>query len=371
MELKPNQQAFLALVRAGLWEQDVQFFPYGKIDFSAIFKLAEEQSVIGLVTAGLEHVKVTNVPKGNVLEFVGVSLKIEQRNTAMNIFLNALINKLREKDIYAILVKGQGLAQCYERPLWRNCGDIDLLLSTDNYIKAKALLVPLASYVEQENMDAQHLGMTIDNWMVELHGSLRSCCLHQMDRVIDDVQKDVFYGGNVRSWTNEGTLVFLPSPDNDIFFVFTHIIKHFFHEGIGLRQICDWCRLLWTAKDNLDIELLESRLKTAGIITEWKAFAALAVDELGMPVKVMPLYNAGKKWRLKAKRIMSIILMTGNFGHNRDLSHYHRQPLLKQKAISFSRHTNDAMSRLMIFPKDTIIVWLRMFFVGIKAVIKL
>lgn len=57
---------------------------------------------------------------------------IEQRNKGMNIFISELIDKLQKEDIYAILVKGQGIAQCYEKPLWRSSGDIDLLLSDSN-----------------------------------------------------------------------------------------------------------------------------------------------------------------------------------------------------------------------------------------------
>lgn len=39
--------AFFALVRAGLWEREVQLLPYGEIDFSAVQSVAEEQSVVG------------------------------------------------------------------------------------------------------------------------------------------------------------------------------------------------------------------------------------------------------------------------------------------------------------------------------------
>ena len=37
-----NQQAFFALLRAGLWEREVGLAPYGEIDFSAVLDLAEE-----------------------------------------------------------------------------------------------------------------------------------------------------------------------------------------------------------------------------------------------------------------------------------------------------------------------------------------
>ena len=39
-----------------------------------------------------------------------------------------------------------------------------------------------------------------------------------IDRWIDKVQEDMFYGGNVRSWLEYSC--FLPSPDYDVIFVF-------------------------------------------------------------------------------------------------------------------------------------------------------
>ncbi len=69
--IKNNQKAFLELVRAGLWEWNVQLLQFGKIDYEYIFRLAEEQSVSGLVTAGLEHVVDTIVQKDIMLRFIG------------------------------------------------------------------------------------------------------------------------------------------------------------------------------------------------------------------------------------------------------------------------------------------------------------
>ena len=52
MKLNNNQQAFLELVRAGLWEKDACLLQYGNIDFQEVYRLAQEQSVVGLVAAG-------------------------------------------------------------------------------------------------------------------------------------------------------------------------------------------------------------------------------------------------------------------------------------------------------------------------------
>ena len=170
-----NQGVFFELVRAGLWEREARLSQYDNIDYSAILRLAEEQSVVGLITAGLGHVVAVKVPQEDLLQSIGSTLQIEQRNKAMNEYVAKLIDKLRKEDIYAILVKGQGIAQCYERPLWRASGDVDLLLSDTNYNRAKKVLTPIAVSVESEYKSLKHLGMTMkDGYVVELHGTMYS-----------------------------------------------------------------------------------------------------------------------------------------------------------------------------------------------------
>ena len=342
-----SQKAFFELVKAGLWEKDIQLSQYNKIDFNEVYRLASEQSVVGLVAAGIEHVHDVKVPRDVALAFVGSALQLEQQNTAMNEFVARLITFLRNKDVYALLVKGQGIAQCYERPLWRASGDVDLLLSDTNYEKAKSVLLPKAIDVEQEYKAFKHQGMTMNcGYVVELHGTLHSRLSKRIDKGIDDAQKDVFYRGSIRSWLNGDTQVFLPGANNDVIFVFTHILHHFYIEGIGLRQICDWCRLLWTHREKLDLQLLESQIKRMGLMSEWKAFGAFAVDYLGMPVEAMPLYSSDRKWSKKAEKIIEFVLESGNFGHNREKTHGKIQSAWS-KAKDFARHAR-------VFPVDSV-----------------
>lgn len=179
--------------------------------------------------------------------------------------------------------------------------------------------------------------------------------------MLDDVQNSVFYGGYVRSWMNGATQVFLPRADEDVVFVFTHILQHFYCGGIGLRQICDWIRLLWKYKESLDLVLLEKRIRKMGIMTEWIVFAALAVEILGMPEDAMPFYSKSKKWIRKADRVLSLVMEVGNFGHNRDTSYLHKDAILIRKAKTFKNLTWDNMRQIAIFPLDTLKVWSNMF----------
>lgn len=365
-----NQLVFFSLLRSGLWEQPTRLSEWRDVDFNAVYDLADGQSVVGLVAAGLEHVQDRKVTKPQALPFLKKVFGLESRNAEMNLFIADLFRKLSEEGIYSLLVKGQGVGQCYERPQWRSAGDVDLLLDEKNYQKAKALLLPLASFVDHEYSDRIHLALTIDSWTVELHGSMRSSRLGRVNSCIEAAQEDTFRNGRVRVWRDGDTDVFLPAVDNDIIFVFTHILQHFFAGGIGLRQICDWCRLLWTYRDEIDRDLLGSRLKEVQLKSEWEVFASLAVNYLGMPAKAIPFYRKSASLDRKADRLMDHILRTGNFGQNRDMSYIQKYPYLIRKFISFYRVTLDAFYRLGVFPIDTVVFYIRYVFSGSKAAMK-
>lgn len=331
-ELDKNQGILLSLIRAGLWEKEVQLLPYGEMDYTAICGMAEKQGVVGLVAAGLEHVTDTKIPQVAALTFAGSTIQMEQRNKAMNLFIAELVEKMQAVDIYTLLVKGQGVAQCYERPLWRPSGDVDFLLSEENYKNAREFLLPLSSGNKHEERYSQHLGMSIGQWYVEIHGTLRTGLAARVDRQVDAVQRDVFYGGNVRSWLNGGTQVFMPAPNEDVFLVFTHFIKHFYKEGMTLRQVCDWCRLLYTYRESLDSGKLESWIRKSGLMGEWQSFASMAIEYLGMPVEAMPFYDS--RFKLKGSRLVEFIL--GGYSGNKVKDTWQIAKIFPWKAVVYA-----------------------------------
>ena len=282
-----NWLALLELVKAGLWgkadaDLNADYNLSEGLDWDEVYQLAQEQSILGLVLAGMEYTDV-KPPQVLLLQWIGEVQLIEQRNKVMNAFIAEIVAILREQNIYALLVKGQGIAQCYEKPLWRSPGDIDFFLSKDNYGKAVALFNNKYSNNKDGGRYSQEYAFYTDQWMIEVHGTLRTCLSSKVDKEVDTVQKSVFYGGNVRSWDNNGTLVFLPAPTEDVFLVFTHFIKHFYKEGMSLRQVCDWCRLLWAYRESLNYGNLELWINKAVLMKEWKAFYNLASRYLGMP----------------------------------------------------------------------------------------
>jgi len=367
-KLTNNSDTFFKLLRAGLWENHVQLSQIYSIDYQNIYQLAEEQSVVGLITAGFEYVDV-RVPKENVLTFVGNSLQMELRNQTMNSFIAKLVERMHSAGIYTLLLKGQGIAQCYERPLWRACGDVDLLLDNHGYTKAKNLLIPLAESVENEDIYCKHIGMVLRSWVVEIHGNQHTELSSRIDNILDNLQKEAFEIPSYRVWRNGNVDVLLLGIDYDVLFVFTHFLKHFYKGGIGLRQICDWCRLIWVYKDVIDCKLLEKRLKKMRLTTEWKTFAAFAVTYLGMPKEAMPLYEKDVRWQRKANRVCTFILKVGNFGNNRNNTYYCHYPYLIRKIISMNRRVEDIINHLLIFPVDSVKFLPNLFYNGLRSAV--
>ena len=364
---KKTEEVYFALLRAGLWEREVSLSSFGDIDFSEVYKLAEEQSVIGLIAAGVEHVSDLKVPQSMALLFVGGALQHEQRNTAMNHFIGEMIDDMRSADIYTLLVKGQGVAQCYERPLWRASGDVDLYLSDTHFEKAKHYFRPLVGSFDPETESALHINMHYGRWVVEIHANQHCSISIRANKVLDEIHRDLFYNGNVRSWKIGNTQVFLPSPNNDALLIFTHFLNHFYKGGLGVRQICDWCRLLWFYRYEINISLLEKMLKKMGLMSIWKAFASFAIDYLGMPAEAMPFYSIDKKWSKKAQKIGAFIMEVGNFGHNRDLSYYGKKSKLLRKSTSFGRRCGDMIRHTRIFPFESFRFFPYMVYSGFKA----
>lgn len=357
-----NKEAFLASVRAGLWERGELVSGEGlAVSGTGVLRLAEEQSVVGLVAAGAEWFTVNGsrfmIPLTEKLTLLGKCQLIEQRNEAMNRFIAELVGQLNKNGIDALLVKGQGVAQCYERPLWRSAGDIDLLLDDENYNKAKAFLLAFAEKGVAEDVGKKHLSAQIKGFTIELHGRMPFALSRRADKVVDEVVADTLLKVNderlaVRVWKNGDTEVYLPNADNDVILVFTHFLHHFFIEGVGLKQICDWCRLLWTDMGELDKELLGKRLQEMGLMSEWKVFASLAVNTLGMPQEAMPFYNDSPSYKRKANRVLRHILKSGNLGHNNDVSYRAKYSVFVSNMITFFRRLADFTKLTLVFPVD-------------------
>ena len=131
-----EHKVLFQLVRAGLWErvpEDTSLFPLTPEQWSEVYRLACQQTVVGIVFRGMDFLPAACLPPEPVLaRWVAAVDAIERKNLKTYRILDELYAFFRRQGLHPILQKGQGVALYYERPLLRVPGDIDLYFSTKN-----------------------------------------------------------------------------------------------------------------------------------------------------------------------------------------------------------------------------------------------
>ena len=351
--MTPAEKLFFGLLRSGLWGATPELpgtAPSGE-DWQKVYGLSMSQTVVGLVTDGAAACPADFVPKPVSLKLMASLIGTEKTNAVMDSHVSRFVSLLESRGVQPILVKGQAVAQCYIHPSGRMPGDIDLVIDPGQYEAAKAVITPIADSVGIEGVANLHFGAMLGSVELELHGTVHTSLGRKINDVLDSAQALLYREGGCRFWNCCGTQVRIPSVDFDALFIFTHLLQHFFCGGLGLRQLCDWARVLHTHYGAIDRALLESRLTQMGLLSEWKTFVGFLVDYLGLPEEEAPLYDV--RFGPKTDKLWSYIERVGNFGKNRGLRDRSKDPYLIRKTESLIVNSQDFLHHIRIFPLDS------------------
>ena len=353
-----TEQQFFALLQGGLWgmKPDASLFA-GEVDWSAIYELAKKQTVLGLVGDGLAlQVGNPDIPEQEKVpvqwrkKFLVQVVKAERRNDTLNDFIaryNAIFSKA---GIVPVIVKGQGVALCYANPSHRQSGDIDYLLSPEEYAKAREILIPVATETEKEDTERLHYNCTVEGITVELHGTVSEHQLEGQKKALA-----VFLKENrakpLRYWELNGEKIPLMNHHFNVIYILQHFHHHMLTSGVGLRQLCDWARYIYTFRDDLDENALAADLEKLQLLRAWQIYAALVVEILGMDPARIPLYEAS--YARYSRRLWRIIDKTGNFGKYDGGRPEAGMRLLPRKIKSFTFMIKQTGRLFWIFPKES------------------
>ena len=360
-----GEKEFLELLKAGLWGSQPDLTVFGKdTDWTAVYQLAKEQTVIGVITDGLSALpKEYHGARPTMMQFFARTMNLEDENRKMNGFVPQLMTQLERKGVHSMLLKGAGVATCYRQPLHRVVGDIDLLvMDAEEYQKARTLMLMIAKEVENEDVGRKHSAFNYKGMTIEVHGDFRfyinkQCRLHtpawKKNRLAEG-------GRHIEEGLLKGAI--LPPVQFDVLFIFAHMVGHYQGSGgVGLRQVSDWLVFLKEHIAEINLQTLEEDLDFLGLRKYWEVFGAMAVDQLGFPEGLMPLYD--KKNTKKGRIVLHNIFKTGNFGTKQ------RQEQLKEganpiakKAVTFWGQIPVYARNLRVFPKDTL--WCFKEFIG-------
>lgn len=301
-----TEEIFLVLLRAGLWGK-AEDTGDQEVDWKAIREAAHQLAVTGFIADGIAVQKKAYPGFKTVLEdqklFIKDVFNIEGTNGKLDQLLASIATLLDSEGLTPVILKGQGLARDYPAPSHRVAGDIDILLDGDDYRKAADILSKKATKLCHEYPRIRHFGMFFGKLEVELHGTINSRMGRRFNGTLEEMQKELFQTKDFRTFDCRGTSVRIPSVEFDATFIFAHIIQHLYDFGLTLKQICDWAMLLHRHRDEIDRDLLKTRLERMDILKEWQVLGCILTDKLGLPAEELPFHDptcsskADKLWK--------------------------------------------------------------------------
>ncbi len=286
-------QALFALLQAGLWgrfdEAVASAFPLSAGEWERVFTLARQQTVTGIAFRGLDFLpEEAAPPMGIMAKWMAHADRIEQSNRIMNETVAKLYGHFASAGVEAVLQKGQGVAAMYPEPLLRECGDIDLYFPGHDGVSD-----PLAGIdgAVRERQPDDSWSYVVDGIIVEHHADLVDIQSPMAKRY---VRKLIQGKGFEKVVTGDGVEVLVPAPEVNLLLLSSHILKHAFGVGIGLRQFCDYAvaRRYYEGRVN-ELEMREI-WKRAGLAKWQELLDAFFVKKTGV--------------------LLDIVLKGGNFG---------------------------------------------------------
>lgn len=315
MKLSREHNALFSLLRAGLWETEpdnLSPFPLTSAQWWTVYRMAVRQTVSGIVWRGLHHLQDSLLPGDDLMiRWMAKADSIERQNMKMDAAVDSLMRLMQEGGLHPVLLKGQGVADFYEYPMLRECGDIDLYFPSTEEECAAARLMRQAGCRPEPQPD----GSFCYDWHgveVEHHTRLFDiydpCLKGYLSALIRRHGFTTLPSDNGRP----GSLL-VPSPLPCLLLLNTHLLKHMMGHGIGLRQFCDMARAYHTLRGRYSPEEMKKAYKRAGLL-EWnKQLHTLLTEHLGLDYYDLPyIYTEA----CTSPRLMRIILDGGNFGQH-------------------------------------------------------
>lgn len=309
-----ERQALLALLSAGVWGTKA-VTPAAGIDWGVVYRMAREQSVIGIVFDAVGTLPEAQKPgKELLLDWFGNVCIIERANRRMNASLVSLVAYLDGQGVAIRLMKGQGCASLYPKPLHRQCGDIDLFVGDGQYGKAKSLFVRKGIGMEKENVRDVHF--LWEKTPVEMHRTEIFFYNQTLNKRLEAVFRE-------EEWREPQTIyigfrrIELFSPTLNVFYIFVHLYHHFLQTGIGLRQVCDWMLAMKASEETVDWDRLHKYIISTDTLRAWKAFYGLTVEHLGQHLHNVPVWMSAYSIR-DVRFLLNDIMRSGNFGKHGD-----------------------------------------------------
>ena len=295
-------------------------------EWESLYSECEKHALLGIAFCGVERLPKEQYPPFDVLaEWVHDAQVAKDRNKRLNEECEALTRRLERDGFGSCILKGQSNQVNYPEHLrdYRTAGDIDVWVMPKGEEKAslekrrRSVMKYVKAKVGNQRVIYHHVDFPIMDTEVEIHftPSWMKNPFHN-----HRMQKYFEHEWNNIEKTDYG--FYIPSACLNVVYQLTHIYRHLFNEGIGLRQIIDYYFVL------RKFEGLEVREKCLGQIERLglKTFASAVMWVIQKVLAPSSKYSEEKNWEenypwmicepneKEGRFLLSEILQAGNFG---------------------------------------------------------
>lgn len=275
--------------------------------FIELLKIAEKQAIFGLVFEAVKDIEIEGLAdKMQVLEAVGLQEQIKQRNLLLNKRAERLTHIIASLNYKSCVLKGQGVAQLYSSPLYRQSGDIDIWVDgkQDEIVSCfrnNNICIHDIHYVHSIADFYNDLEVEVHfrpSWMYNPFNNrkLQKYFNKNKTEQFDNIVEKIGFA--------------YPTIGFNLVYSLIHINRHIFEEGIGLRQLVDYYYIL-------NHSSLDERNKAYQVLCDLslKKFTAAIMfiekDVLGIEDDYLLCPPDSKEGRF----LLEDIMRGGNFGH--------------------------------------------------------
>lgn len=300
--------------------------------WAEIFNEADRQCVLGIMCVGVEKVvqRCGGLEKSRIdpdlfATWYSYTQKTKERNLELNRKSAWLQNWLSKQGFSSCILKGQGNALMYPDPLLRTSGDIDVWMWKKEYDESHLT----GRYSGSQNRE------DIVQWVLgKMNGKYAEIAVHHVQmEPLGGVEVEGHYWPNfffsrprmkdferyceeehLRQMTNWKPLpnanekISAPTPEFNMIFQLLHVMRHLFHDGIGLKQMIDYYWLL--NSQEMDMEEVRRLVRRFSLTHIVEGMMWMMHHVLGMPEERLPFPMDEKVGRI----LLSEIDRGGNLG---------------------------------------------------------
>ena len=329
-----------------------------EVDWKELYAIAKKQALLGVLFHGIRRLPKELAPEQKLLmQWMVMAEQIRKQNIRLFQDSVKVCQNFENEGFANCILKGQGNALLYPNPYMRTPGDIDIYLSGGRR--------KIMKYVDQVCpnlvMRYHHVDFPVMKTAIEVHftPSYMFCPIHnrRMQKWFEEVMGEQC---NHRVSLPDGYgEIHVPQVSFNVIYILSHLYRHIFTEGIGLRQLLDYYFVLvkWhtdltnltdsnkslpqMTQINTDLDALRHKLKYLGL---WKfaqavMFVMKEVFGLSEDRMIAPMDEK------EGKFLLDEIMRGGNFGQYDDRmgskvgeSKIHRYFRMNLRNLRFVKH---------------------------------